>query len=415
MTGQGGGFEGVQLVASLYDCSQESLLTDADAVLAMCSEAIDAEGLQRVADCKHAFVEGGGVSIAVVLAESHVAIHTWPEFRAVTLDVYACSYHRDNTGRARKLVDRFVAAFGAGRVVSQEVPRDRGRVFDPVGDNYGVYVDSAGAIVDEQSEFQRIELHDTPQFGKMLRLDGRNQCSETEAFVYHEAMVHPVATAHPEPRDVLVLGGGDGGVAAELLRHPSIRQVQVVEIDAKVIEIAQEHLYAIHGGSFDDPRVELLNKDGAKHIADADDRTWDLILLDLTDEEGPAEALYRSDFLKVCRSKLRPGGYLVAHVDAPFGRPDNLQRHYRSMRTAFPNVRVQLIHVPLYGELAMAVCSADADVLDVPAEVIEERLHERKVTDLRCYDGATHHARFALPPWVRRFLDEPFAGDADQA
>ncbi|HEX7095544.1 MAG TPA: polyamine aminopropyltransferase, partial [Acidimicrobiales bacterium] len=392
MSGVVRGFEGVQLVASLYECSNTSLLTDADGVLTAARDAIDAEGLQRLTDCAHAFVEGGGVSVAIVLAESHVAVHTWPEFQAVTLDVYACSYRRDNTAAARRIIDRLVDAFGAQRVVYQEVPRDRGRVFDYIGEAYGVFVDTHATIVDEQSPYQRIELLHTQQFGKMLRLDGRNQCSESEAFIYHEAMVHPVATAHPGPRHVLVLGGGDGGVVAELLRHPSIEHIRVVEIDERIIQIAREHLRAIHDGSFEDPRVELMVGDGAKHVAETSD-TFDLILLDLTDEEGPAEALYRPEFLSQCKARLRPGGFLVAHVDAPFGRPSHLRRHYRSMCTVFPIVHVQLIHVPLYGELAMAVCSVDADLLDVPADVIDDRLHHRKITELRCYDGATHHAR----------------------
>jgi spermidine synthase len=409
MTGRVEGFEGLHVLASLYECSNESLLTDADGVLDEVRAAVERAGLQRVTDCRHSFVEGGGVSVVTVLAESHVAVHTWPEFRAVTLDVYTCSYQRDNSSSARELVDRLSGVFGAGRSLRQEAQRDRGRVDDPVGDAYGVFVDTADTLVDEQSEFQRIELHVTPQFGKLLRLDGRNQCSEAEAFVYHEAMVHPAATAHPEPRDVLIVGGGDGGVVAEVLRHPSVQSVQVVEIDRRVVEVSREHLEAIHGGAFDDPKVDLTTADGAKHLATAD-RTWDLILLDVTDGDGPGESMYERALFEDCRSRLRPNGFVVAHIDAPFGRPDYLRRHYRALRAVFPSVRMQLIHVPLYGELAMVVCAVDADVLDVDADEIEERLRERKITDLRCYDGANHHARFTLPPWVRRLLEESAAG-----
>jgi spermidine synthase len=408
MSGQGHGFEGLHVLASLYECGAESLLTDAEAVLGEVRDAVAAEGLTRVADCRHRFVEGGGVSAVVVLAESHVAVHTWPEFRAVTLDVYTCSYHRDNSAAARGLIDRLARSFAAGRTLRQEVQRDRGRVDDRIGDAYGVFVDTEDTIVDEQSQFQRIELHATPQFGKMLRLDGRNQCSEAEAFVYHEAMVHPAAIAHPEPRDVLVVGGGDGGVVAEVLRHPSVRSVQVVEIDERVVDISRTHLEAIHGGAFDDPRVRLTIADGAEHLANAD-RDWDLILLDVTDGDGPGESMYERSLFEDCRARLRPNGFVVAHIDAPFGRPDYLRRHYRALRTVFPTVRVQLINVPLYGELAMVVCGVDADVLDIEPGEVEERLRERKITELRCYDGDTHHARFALPPWVRRLLEESAA------
>jgi spermidine synthase len=117
--------------------------------------------------------------------------------------------------------------------------------------------------------------------------------------------------------------------------------------------------------------------------------------------------MYGHDLFTSCRARLRRGGYLVAHIDSPFGRPDYLRRHHDALRSVFPNVRVQLVNVPLYGELAMAVCSTDADVLDVAAHEIDQRLDNRQLSGLRCYDGDNHHARFVLPPWVRRLLHEP--------
>jgi spermidine synthase len=399
-----GTFEGVQVAASLYGCSERQLLTDVDALLAMCRTAVDSANLQRVADCAHGFVAGGGVSAVVVLAESHVAIHTWPEFDAVTLDVYACSYQRDNTGSARALVRRISEAFGATKTLRREIPRDSGAVDDWTSDGHGVFIRSDGLLLDQQSNYQRIELHETPTFGKLLRLDGRNQCSEAEAFIYHEALVHPALTTSAHPRDVLVIGGGDGGAAAEALRHPTIESVQVVEIDEMVVDVAREHLRGINEGVFDDARVELIIADGARYVSMVDTQ-WDLILLDLTDEEGPAQDLYRAEFLARCASKLRPGGSLVLHLDAPFGLPGRLQRHFGVISSVFPIVRVQLINVPLYGELAIAVCSVDADPLAVSADEIDRRLADRGLSALRSYDGPAHHARFVLPPWVRRMLD----------
>jgi spermidine synthase len=330
-------------------------------------------------------------------------VHTWPEHQGVTLDVYTCNHSRDNADAARQAVDALIDALKPQHVVRQELRRDRELVLDYASHAHGVFIESNGAIVDRQSDYQRVELHDTEQFGKLLRLDGRNQCSEAEAFIYHEAFVHPAAITHPAPADVLVLGGGDGGAVHELLKHPSVRTVTLAEIDEVVLSVCDEHLGAVHQNALKDSRVAVKVVDGALFLAETA-AAYDLILLDLTDEEGPSAPLYQPNLLELAKSKLRTGGLLVAHIDAPFGRVDRLQKHYRALRQSFGIVRVQMIQVPIYGELALAVCSDDADPLAVDEYEVRRRLRDRGIDDLLTYDEKTHHAKFALSPWARRAL-----------
>lgn len=397
------GFEGLHVLATLYGCREDRALCDADLLLSGCRDAVTRAGLTPVGDCSHEFVDGGGVSLTVLLAESHLAVHTWPEHQGVTLDVYTCNHARDNADAARQAVDSLIELFAPQHVVRQELRRDRQLVLDYASRAHGVFIESNGAVVDEQSAYQHVELHDTEQFGKLLRLDGRNQCSETEAFVYHEAFVHPAAITHPGPVDVLVLGGGDGGAVHEVLKHPSVRSVTLAEIDELVLSVSDQHLAAVHQHALKDPRVTVKVVDGAVFLAESA-AEYDLILLDLTDEEGPSAPLYQPRLLQLAKSRLRPGGLLVAHIDAPFGRVDRLQKHHRALRESFGIVRVQMIFVPIYGELALAVCSDDADPLALDESEIRCRLQERGIGDLLTYDEKTHHAKFALSPMARAAL-----------
>src|SRR5690606_6591919 len=127
--------------------------------------------------------------------------------------------------------------------------------------------------------------------------------SERDEFIYHECMVHPAALAHPAPRRALVLGGGDGGSSEELLKHPSIERVVMAELDGAVIDIARRHLEQVHRGAFDDPRLDVRMGDGFAFVRDTDE-TFDLIVLDLTDPDTPAEQLYSAEFFRMCQRIL---------------------------------------------------------------------------------------------------------------
>ncbi|MCU0806188.1 MAG: bifunctional adenosylmethionine decarboxylase/class I SAM-dependent methyltransferase, partial [Burkholderiales bacterium] len=212
-------------------------MTDAAALRQFCVDSVVRNGLTVVGELFHQFPAGegstdesGGVTGCVVLAESHLAIHTWPELGSVTLDVYVCNYTQDNSDKARAVVDDLHTLFKPEEYVRHDVPRDQQFLYEHLNPEYGFFVRSSKRIEEGHTGLQALEIHETPQFGRIFRLDGFNMTSEKEEFVYHENMVHPAAVAHAAPKRALIIGGGDGGLAEEMLKHPSIDEVVMVEL-----------------------------------------------------------------------------------------------------------------------------------------------------------------------------------------
>jgi spermidine synthase len=393
--------DGIHVVANLYRCQKGARYqTDAELLRRFCLDSISKAGLTSLGDLFHAF-EGGGVTGAVVLAESHLAIHTWPELNSVTLDVYVCNYTQDNSTKARQVVDDLLALFGPEDFVRHEVPRDRQHLYENLNDDYGFFIRSSRRLEEGRTEFQDLEIHDTPQFGRLFRLDGCFMTSEREEFVYHENLIHPALTAHADPRKVLVIGGGDGGAAEEALKHPGVEEVVLVELDGKVVDIAKRYFGKIHQGAFDSPRLRLLIQDGMKFLAETAER-FDVIALDLPDPIGPATELYEEAFFQDCKKALAPGGVLTLHMGSPVSRPERVKTHYERLARVFGVVKPYVMFIPLYGCLwSMATCSETLDVSAVTPDEIDRRVARRGLRELQYYNGATHQAVFALPNFVR--------------
>jgi spermidine synthase len=393
--------DGLHVVANLYRCRGIArYLTDAAALRQFCYDSINRSGLTILGDLFHQF-DGGGVTGTVVLAESHLAIHTWPELESVTLDVYVCNYTQDNTAKARQVVQDLKELFAPEEHVLHDVPRDKQFMYESLNGDYGFFLRSSKRIEECRTRFQDLEVHETPQFGKIFRLDGCFMTSEKDEFVYHENLIHPATTAHAEPKQVLIIGGGDGGAAEEALKHPSVERVTLVELDEKVIAVAKEHFGAIHRGAFDNPKLRLLVEDGLKFLAETEER-FDIIALDLPDPIGPATALYEEAFFRECKQALAPGGVLTLHMGSPVSRPDRVEEIYQRLSEVFPLVRPYTMFIPLYGSLwSMACCSSTLDPVSLSAAEIDKRIARRGLPHLQYYNGGTHQAVFALPNFVR--------------
>jgi len=398
---------GLHLIGDLTGCRCDpQLLCDGGRFETKCVELVRAAGLTPMGVSFHQF-EGSGYTGTVVLAESHLAIHTWPERAGLTLDVYVCNYSADNSAKARVLFDSIVAVFQPGEVARQEIQRGVHLILEALNDSTGFYLKATRKLGDWQTKYQRLEIYDTPHYGKIFRLDGYNMTSEREEFVYHENLIHPALTAHPAPKKVLIIGGGDGGSAEEALKHPSVEQVTMCEIDEDVIRVAKEHFFAVHRGAFDNPRLRLVVGDGMKFIRETTER-FDLIALDLNDPMGPAEALYSAEAFQNCRAALAPGGALVLHIGAPTARPDRVAELSQRLAGVFRIVRPYTMYIPLYGaQWAMAVCSDKLDPKAVTADEIDRRIEQRRLQDLRFYNGETHEGVFALPNFVRDLVTPP--------
>ena len=392
---------GLHLIGDLTGCRCDpQCLLDGEGFRAKCIAMVESSGLTTMDATFHQF-EGSGFTGTVVLAESHLAIHTWPERQGLTLDVYVCNFSDDNSAKARKLFDLLVEHFQPAEVARHEVDRGEHLLMEPLNDSTGFYIKATRQIGEWQTRFQKMAIYDTPHYGKLFRLDGFNMTSEKEEFVYHENLIHPALTAHAAPRKVLIVGGGDGGSSEEALKHPSVEQLTMVEIDGDVIEVAKQHFGAVHNGVFDNPRLRMLVDDGMKFVRETSEK-FDLIALDLNDPMGPAEALYSVEFFQQLRLALAPGGALTLHIGSPVARPERVAELAQRLNGVFRIVRPYTMYIPLYGSLwAMAVCSDKLDPKSFTADEVDRRIEQRKLQELRYYNGETHEGVFALPNFVR--------------
>lgn len=262
----------------------------------------------------------------------------------------------------------------------------------------------ARRIAHVDSPHQRIEVWDTPQLGRLFTLDARPMTAVGDEFVYHECMVHPAALAHPAPHKALVLGGGDGGAARQLLAHPSIERIVIAELDEAVVSMAREHLIDVHQGALDDERVELVIGDAARFVATTTQR-FDLVVFDLTPPDSPAAELYTAAFYARLKKVLAPCAMLSMHLGSAQFHLSRAAALVRGLRESFSMVDVMSAFVPLYGSLwLMALASDTLDAASLFKHDIEARLAARGIGALRYYDAALHPALFALPRSVRAGL-----------
>lgn len=409
--------QGLHLTADLYQCSCDSaLMICADTIAQLCRSQTDASGLTLVEDKWVKFPEWqgqpGGVTGAVLLAESPLAIHTWPETGNVTIDVYVCNFSGDNSAKAQALMDGVVAAYAPQEAVRQQLWRGDiatngvGQypwVMEQLTEN-AAFGFRAHNVQRQHTPFQTLEMLDTPSFGRVMRLDDHFMTSEGEEFFYHECMAHPAAMAHPDPQQVLVIGGGDGGLAEELLKHNTVQRLVLAELDEAVIEVSKAQLQRVHNGVWDDPRLQLQIGDGMAYVDSTTDR-FDLILLDLTDPHTPAGSLYSPEALQRMRRVLNPGGALVLHLGSPVFHAEQVRALSQTLKATFAQVACYGTYVPLYGAYwGMAVCSDSLQPTAVSAAQIEERLAARGVTDLQYYNADIHGALFALPNYYRKLV-----------
>jgi spermidine synthase len=265
----------------------------------------------------------------------------------------------------------------------------------------------ARLVVRVDSPYQRIEVWDTDQLGRLFTLDGRPMTSTGDEFIYHECMVHPAALAHPSPRAALVLGGGDGGAARQLLRHPQIGRIVVAELDAQVVRLTREHLPEVHGGAFDDPRVELVIGDAAHYVAAAAPAQFDLVVFDLTPPDSPAAGLYTPAFYAQLKQTLRPTAALSLHLGSPYFHARRIAGLLDDLRGAFGIVRTMSTFVPLYGSLWMMATASDTlDPAALAAGTLTERLAARRIGPLKHYDPALHAGLFSASRTVRDKLSQ---------
>lgn len=259
--------------------------------------------------------------------------------------------------------------------------------------SFGITAKIRETYVSEQTPFQHLVMQETEEFGTMLVLDGMVMTTDKDEFVYHEMVAHPALFTHPNPKHVLVVGGGDGGVIREIMKHPSVEKAVLVEIDGKVIEYSKKYLPNI-AGELDNPRVEVIVNDGYMHILNSKNE-YDVIMVDSTEPVGPAAPLFERGFYQGIYESLKEDGLFVAQTDNPWFKADLIQQVNRDVKEIFPIVRVYGANIPTYpsGLWTFTMGSKVHDPLQVDANRIPE-------IDTKYYSPRLHHAAFVLPKFV---------------
>ncbi len=251
---------------------------------------------------------------------------------------------------------------------------------------------------------QEIVLFETPGFGRVLTLDGVVQVTTGDEFVYHEMLAHVPIYAHGAVRTACVVGGGDGGMLREILKHPGVGSAVLVEIDGQVVEFCRRHLPGISAGAFDDPRTEIVIADGLDYMRDTE-RKFDLIVVDSTDPIGPGGALFTEAFYRDCARCLTSEGIVVNQNGVPFLQGGEIADTWRRRRPHFADVAFYLAAVPTYagGFMALGWASHATRPRGESVETLQARFRADPVAT-RYYTPELHKAAFALPRFVQDLI-----------
>jgi spermidine synthase len=347
---------GHQFMAEWFDCSGE--MFDSSILQKTCIHYVERCGLLPVNSIFHSFGIDLGVTGVVLLGESHCAIHTWPEKKSVTIDIYVCNSKSDNFSKAEALFFSLKNFFKPRQ--AQEHYVSRGTDIAPRHihgfEGYHIDIEAKSVLASGDTFFQSYEIIDTVRFGVALKLDGAIMTTERDEHLYHEPMAHIPLLAQKDPKKALIIGGGDGGLAHHLLKHKSLESVKIVEIDKGVVTISKQWLKNIHRGSYSDPRVSLVYQDGLAFSKNAlsNGDPFDSIMLDLTDafigkSDGLADPLHSDTSYKIFSDLLNKDGVLSIHAGGDFFQDDEINLKQVALSKIFQFVVKRKVFIPTFG------------------------------------------------------------------
>lgn len=372
-----------------------------------------------------------GVSGVVVIQESHLAIHTWPEYGYASVDLFTCGDTVNPWVSYQMLKEAFEADHGSAVELSRgEMALLKKKNFDvksmrdekssedgsPIktrdvwfterDDKIALSLKHDGKLYDVQSDYQKVAIYKTQAYGNMLTLDGMVMTTEVDEYVYHEMITHVPLLTHPNPKRVLIIGGGDGGTAREVLKHEGLEEVVMVEIDDKVIEASKLHLPSI-AEALEHPKLNLIVDDGIKYVNDAADGSFDLVIVDSTDPVGPAEGLFSVDFYNEVYRILTDDGIMITQSESPRFNSKVFKEIYQTYRGIFGQDKVHcyLAYIPTYptGMWSFSY-SSKGSAHPMNQKSMDEINRFAKSAKLKYYNADMHKASFALPTFVKEMI-----------
>lgn len=252
-----------------------------------------------------------------------------------------------------------------------------------------------------QSQYQKLDIFETKKFGKIMVLDGFLMLTEKDEFAYHEMIAHVPLYSHPNPENVLVIGGGDGGTLREVVKHGKVKQADICEIDGMVIEKSKEFFPEL-AGSFSNPKVNVFLQDAVEFVKNKK-KAYDVILIDSTDPIGPGEGLFNQEFYNNAFQSLKEGGILTAQAESPFFTPELVQDIVDKNKKNFPIVKLYTAFTPTYpsGNWSFAIGSKKYD----PAQEIDFEAIKTDNLVLKYYNLEHHKASFVLPNFIKKIVE----------
>lgn len=253
---------------------------------------------------------------------------------------------------------------------------------------------------------QEIKFLKTPRFGTALIMDGAIQTTEKDEFIYHEMMSHIPLFSHPKPENILIIGGGDGGILREALKHKAVKKVTLVEIERKVIDYTKKYLPQICRDAFKSKKLELVIGDGAKFIQNKSN-IYDIAIIDSTDPVGPAKVLFQKKFYRGISDILKPKGIMVRQSGSSFLQPNELKDNYKTLSSIFKNNHVYVAAVPTYigGFFNLIFSSNGINISQVSLSGIKKRFQKSGI-QTKYYNPQLHLASFQLPNYMKQIIGE---------
>lgn len=429
---------GRHILVEFLNCKAD-VLNDVVAIEKAMVEAAQIAGATVINSTFHHF-SPYGVSGVVVIQESHLAIHTWPEYRYAAVDLFTCGDTVDPWVSFEHLKKAFEASYSAlemNRGSTHNIKKDGGiqvkpndaENYDPKAgyrinrnvwftdkdENQALSLRYTGDVLfDEKSPFQRVRVLESYAYGKMLAIDDMVMCTEKDETHYHEMITHPAAQAFESIqgpiKNALVIGGGDGGTIRELFKYNSIEKVTMVEIDEAVVRACKAHLPSI-AREFSNPKLELIIGDGIEFVSKAKADQYDLIIVDGSDPAGPAEGLFTKEFYTNCMKSLKQNGLLITQGESPMFHSKTFVELNKCLKDVFgsTNVHTLLFHATTYPSgmwsLQMAIKGQYHPVKDIKTSNIKTFINNQMGhNELKYYNEDLHVAAFSLPTFVKNML-----------
>lgn len=271
-------------------------------------------------------------------------------------------------------------------------------------EGFGIAIEKDKELFSDKSDFQKVDVFHSRAFGNILTLDGLMMVTERDEFFYHELIAHIPMITHPNPQNILVIGGGDGGTVRELLKHKSVEHIDMVEIDSMVIEASKKFFPSV-ACELNNPKVSVLVQDAIDFIQEKEN-AYDVVLIDSTDPIGPGVGLFNENFYNNVKRALKKGGIVTPQTEGPFAQSDNMKKTYELLRKVFKHVAPYCSPMPTYpgGYWSWGFCSDDVEIPLDSSKIDTIRAQEISKT-CKIYNKEYHSAVFCVPNFVKELAN----------